>query len=274
MMNESTQLHNPPTKHLALLTDFGTSDHYVATVKAVVLSINPSLQIIDVTHSVKAGNISEAGFLLWASYRFFPKDTLFLCIVDPGVGTSRPIACLSTEHYSFLAPDNGALEFVYTSEPSAKFYHLNLDKCSSYLPQMVSSTFHGRDIFAPIAGHISLGLSLVKVADEIQRTPPCSPFVSSKQSEVAPKILHIDHFGTLITNIAMESSEDGEHKIMAITIGRHRVLHWVQTYGQAPENSPVMLVGSTGLVEIAMKNASAANALHIDENAKLRIEWK
>ncbi|HOV99651.1 MAG TPA: SAM-dependent chlorinase/fluorinase [Bacteroidota bacterium] len=273
-MNESTQLHNPLTKHLALLTDFGTSDHYVATVKAVILSLNPSLQIIDVTHSVKPGNISEAGFLLWASYRFFPKDTLFLCIVDPGVGTSRPIAFLSTESYSFLAPDNGALEYVHSSEPSAKFFHLNLDKCSPYLPQMVSSTFHGRDIFAPIAAHISLGLPLSKVADEIQRTPPRSPFVSSKESEAASKILHIDHFGSLITNIAMENSKEGEHKIMAITIGQHRVSQWVQTYGQAPENVPVLLVGSTGLVEIAMKNASAANALHIDENAKIRIEWK
>jgi S-adenosylmethionine hydrolase len=257
---------------VALLTDFGLSDHYVATMKGVILSISPLLKIVDISHDVEAQNIPRAAYLLWASYRYFPKNSVFTCVVDPGVGTSREIIIGRTRHHVFLAPQNGILDFVlWTEEVSdVTVLDLSLPRVRSMLPPTISKTFHGRDVFAPLSAHLAKGIRLrdfgrSRPVDWIQ-----APFVDESNPLARARILDIDRFGNIITNIASIESERPAG-IRGIKLGATRIERWIENYESAPPNVPCLIAGSSGLIEIVMKRQSAAAALKASPRVPLGV---
>ncbi|HTR81398.1 MAG TPA: SAM-dependent chlorinase/fluorinase [Bacteroidota bacterium] len=259
----------PTTSHkrhpIALLTDFGSKDHYVGTVKAVILSINPSARIIDISHDVEPHNIDQAGYLLWSSYRYFPPGTIFVSVVDPGVGSSRKIIGVRTRLFTFLAPDNGLLDYVLSEEKNA--YAIRIKEHGTFVLPKISSTFHGRDIFAPVAADLSQGISLTRMGYRISLHAKHSPFISTSDSGATGKIIHVDRFGNLVTNIRWK--EKGEE--VGISIGGKSVRHWINNFAEAPPKKACLIVGSSGLVEIVVKEENAAEFLDANASTPIKI---
>ncbi|MBI3005701.1 MAG: SAM-dependent chlorinase/fluorinase [Ignavibacteriales bacterium] len=260
-----------PFPVVALLTDFGLEDHYVGTMKAVILSIHPRAHIVDITHEVAAHQVQQAGYLLWSAYNFFPRGTLFVTVVDPGVGSQRRILAVRSQHYTFLAPDNGLLDFVLIQTPAKEIVQIDLLKAKRFLPSNVSSTFHGRDILAPIAAYLSSGKKLQSFGKRIKLPGIREPFVNGKKSAVKPCILHIDHFGNIVTNILVAGLSTQDIQTMAV--GKALVSRWIHHYDEAPDRTPCFITGSSGLVEIVVKKDNAARLLSASVNSPLTIYW-
>lgn len=250
---------------VALLTDFGSRDQYVGVMKAVMLSFNPAIRFIDISHEVTPHNAREAGYLLWASYEYFPKGTIFVSVVDPGVGTDRKIIVARTKKYCFLAPDNGLLDFIL-SEESAEVREVIFGKnlFGKKMIGEISSTFHGRDIFAPVAALLSQGKDWKRISRRIYLEPPKRKFYDSRHRKVRPAILHVDRFGNIVTNIVGRC-------VKSITIDRKRISAWISNYQSAPPNKPRLIVGSSRLVEIVVKNGSAVQALSASVDSAIRV---
>jgi S-adenosyl-L-methionine hydrolase (adenosine-forming) len=259
---------------IAIITDFGSQDQYAAVMKGVMLSINPSVKIVDITHEIQQHNIMQAGYLLWSAYKYFPKRTIFICVVDPGVGSKRRIVCTKAGQYIFLAPDNGLLDFIINEEKEVKEIELQEKDLKKFLFDKVSATFHGRDVFAPLGGHLSKGLPLKRLGAAAARKAGPSKFVCSQTDVIHPCILHIDRFGNVITNIRVEDTEQAVRDLKAISIGTNLVSRWVGCYDEAPSNSPCLIVGSSGLAEIFIKNNNAARILKVTFDAPVKIYWQ
>jgi hypothetical protein len=258
---------------VALLTDFGLQDQYVASMKGVLLSLNSKIRIVDITHEIKPQYVREAGYVLWSAYRFFPAGTVFVAVVDPGVGSGRNIAVVRTEGYTLIAPANGLLDMVLTEEPEHRYAEGTLESLRPFVLPNVSRTFHGRDVFAPLA------VRFLKKGNHSwfgtwKHQETISPFVRGKQDDGKASILHIDRFGNSITNIRMGEFQEASEIVKAVTVGRTLVNRWSATYADAPDHTPCLLVGSNGLVEISIKNESAAQILNIAADAPVRVYWK
>jgi S-adenosyl-L-methionine hydrolase (adenosine-forming) len=252
---------------IALLTDFGDSDHYAGTMKGAILSVNPRANIVDISHNASPQNIRQAGYLLWASYRYFPKRTIFVCVVDPGVGTKRKIVGIETDKFIFLAPDNGLLDMVLIQEDVRRSYEIVLPPRIG--STKISPTFHGRDIFAPLAASLSLGRSLSKFGKVLEVKKPASVFYEPEKTDSAARILHIDNFGNIITNIPARYFGQ-----CIIRIGRSKILTGVQNYAEAPLDNPVMIIGSSGLLEVVLRDGNAAQRLGVDLRSVKNITVK
>jgi S-adenosylmethionine hydrolase len=257
---------------VVLLTDFGLSDHYVATMKGVMLSISPNLNIVDLSHDVEPQNTSKAAYLLWASYKHFPKKTVFTCVVDPGVGTSREIIIARSKQHVFLAPQNGILDYVLWTEevPDVTVVQTGSPRIRSMVPPAISNTFHGRDIFAPLSAYLARGIGSKHLG--VRRTVDWirSPFVEKSHPLAQARILDIDRFGNIITNIA-GADFGGPGGIGGLKLGTTRIERWIENYESAPPNILCLIVGSSGLVEIVMKKQSAAAALRANLRLPLGI---
>jgi S-adenosylmethionine hydrolase len=241
---------------VTLLTDFGTGDHYVAAVKGVLLSINPALTLVDITHEITAQNIQEGGFILASAFQCFPDGTLHLAIVDPGVGGERQGLAAATERHLFIGPDNGLFDRVFALDPPRLVVALNNP---DYRLNQPSATFHGRDIFAPAAGHLSLGLPLEQLGDAITyRMRSRGRLILSEQEELRGEIIHVDRFGNLISNIEIPALE-GESQLqdLQVYLATQKVDTGPKTYEEAPYSRPFALVGSSGNLEVAVRNGSA-----------------
>lgn len=187
---------------IALLTDYGLEDHFAGVLKGVIHRINPAVRTIDLTHHVPPQGVAQAGFLLKHSFRYFPERTVFLCVVDPGVGTERGLLAARKGSHLFLAPDNGLLSFL-KEEKGACFYALKIP--NPYVRHAVSDTFHGRDLLAPLAAHISRGIPLSRIAlrtRDIRTLSQAEP--AAEKNGLWGTVLYADHFGNLITNIPRE----------------------------------------------------------------------
>lgn len=250
---------------IALLTDFGLRDQYAGIVKGVILSINPSARIIDISHDVEPHSIAHAGYLLWSSYRYFPRGTIFVCIVDPGVGSARRIIGVRTPLFTFLAPDNGLLDYVLGEEKKVRA--VRVEEHGTFVLPKVSCTFHGRDIFAPVAAKLSLGISLSRMGCRISLPPKHSPFILTSEGGTTAKIVHIDRFGNIITNIRWGERRDG----IGIAIAEKTVKQWISNFAEAPPEKPCLMIGSSGLVEIVLKEGNAAEFLDVDSTSLLRV---
>jgi S-adenosylmethionine hydrolase len=259
---------------IALISDFGQTDQYAGAVKGVILSINPDAKIVDITHDVGPQKIRQAGYLLWSVYRYFPEGTIFICIVDPGVGSKRNIVCLKTGSHTFIAPDNGLLNFVLSGEKFVRVFEINEKKAAKYLPGSVSSTFHGRDIMAPIAAHISKGVRPDRIGSAVATGEILPQFVHSKVSAVPPGILHIDHFGNVITNLELSKNYAETGDVQAVSLDRHLVSRWIQFYDEAPDNTPCLIEGSSGLLEITVRNGNAARLLNVSLDSQIKVYWR
>ncbi|MBI4178303.1 SAM-dependent chlorinase/fluorinase [bacterium] len=235
---------------IALATDFGEGP-YVGQMKAVLLSHAPRAQIVDLFHSVSPQAVLEGAFLLSRTWAFFPRGTVFVAVVDPGVGTRRNILAVRAWGRIFLAPDNGLLSFV----PPRAVLDVHLVETRSLFLPTVSSTFHGRDIFAPVAAALSRGTNVRRLGRKVRgflRDGRLFPERSGGRR--TGRIVHIDRFGNAVTNLPSTGAVRG------LCIGRRRYGNIVRTYAEAPLRRPVVLRGSFGTWEIALRNGSAARA--------------
>lgn len=249
---------------ITLLTDFGTRDHFVGSMKGVMLSINPDLEIVDITHDVTSHDLAEAAFTLRSFYHYFPRLTIHLAVVDPGVGSKRrPIMAIS-ERYFFIAPDNGLLSFIYEEEQITSVIHITADH---YFLKPVSRTFHGRDIFAPVAAWLSKGVEPAKFGEPISDYVKFSvPKVKIVQNALQGMVLHVDKFGNLITNIpeaAVPRSAGGEPLVEKILVGQREVVSIKESYSEGKPGELFAIAGSSGFYEIALNRGSAASALSL-----------
>jgi S-adenosylmethionine hydrolase len=272
---------------ITLTTDFGTGDAYVASMKGVILSINPRAVIVDICHSIEPQNVLQAAFILSTAYRYFPEGTIHLAVVDPGVGSRRKAVMLKSPKAFFIAPDNGVLSYVLDeldTTPAKPAHHFSpsleqrklgtrLEAVAITNPDFwltpVSTTFHGRDIFAPVAAHLSLGVPVHKFGGSLShvlafRIP--KP-LHDKQGSLTGCVLHIDNFGNLITNI---KSGDLPGKKVIISIGRRHIDGISRFY--AEKKGLAAIVGSSGYLEISLKNGNAAAFLKTRVGDKIKIK--
>ncbi|HEY6192045.1 MAG TPA: SAM-dependent chlorinase/fluorinase [Bacteroidota bacterium] len=253
---------------IALLTDFGLSDQYVASMKGVIGTIAPATRVVDLSHEVLPQHVRQAAYLLWSCYRYFPPGTIFVAVVDPGVGTRRKILCLEAGGYRFLAPDNGLLEMALESTRDAKIVSVENNR---YFLKHISPTFQGRDQFAPVAAHLSNGVPAGRLGPRTTPSGGGEPLlmpVRRRGRNYDGAILHIDHFGNIVTNFQMKPALA---RSLALKMGRRMVRRFVRTYMQAPERTPAAIIGSTGLLEVSVRNGSAARVLRARIGGKLTL---
>ncbi|PYS68965.1 MAG: hypothetical protein DMF69_18465 [Acidobacteria bacterium] len=258
---------------ITLLSDFGNQDYFVGAVKGVIASINPAASLIDITHEIPAQDIDAAAFTILASYRSFAPGTIHVGVVDPGVGTARkPILAFAGGHF-FVGPDNGIFSYILEKETDHRVFHVTAQK---YFCQPLSNTFHGRDVFAPVAAHLSNGLSPESFGEEIfdtVRLPPLVP-TAPKPGEIKGRILHIDHFGNCVTNIdrsVLERSNEDRAKVM---IKGKKIESFRESYAERKGKKSLFAIwGSAGFLEISACNRSAAKILKARRGDSVTIEF-
>jgi len=246
---------------ITLLTDFGLDDFFVGAMKGVIFTINPSATIIDLTHTMPPRDIRSAAFTLSQSYREFPPGTVHIAVVDPGVGSTRKPLLVVTPRYAFVGPDNGIFSFIYEQEEVQACIHITAEQ---YFRKPVSHTFHGRDIFAPVAAWLSKGLDPncfgPRITEYVKFDVPRAEVISPTQ--IRGHVIHIDRFGNLITNLTgAELSPDMIGKGAKLVINEHTIARFQSHFAQAPPDEPFAVFGSTGRWEIAIYLDSAAKAL-------------
>jgi S-adenosylmethionine hydrolase len=245
---------------ITLTTDFGTHSPYVAALKGVILGINPNARLLDLTHEIAPQNLSHAAFFLAETIPFFPTDVLHVIVVDPGVGTERPLLNVNLERHRLLIPDNGAWTEL-GRKIGGRIEVIRLEERRFWL-KTISATFHGRDILAPAAAYLSLGVDaheLGPVTDSWSDFRLPEPQLTANC--VAGEVLFVDHFGNMVTNIPGKTI--GELAgAFDVAVGKHVIAHHVRTYGEADPGSLVSLVSSFGLLEIAERNGSASKRLN------------
>jgi S-adenosylmethionine hydrolase len=255
---------------VALLTDFGTRDHYAGTLKGVVLSVCPDATLVDIGHDIPAHDVLSGALELAACYRYFPHGTIFLVVVDPGVGSSRRGIAADTGDYKFVAPDNGVLSAVFRDAPPRKVVELTERK---YALPTISRTFEGRDRFAPAAGHLAKGINLVwlgKSISNFQTLDLPQPMVA--QRELVGQVLRVDRFGNLITNIDRRTFEQfAGGGTIAVMVGDREIPRMVATYAEAPPGEVCALFGSSDHLEIAINAGDAAASLKLARGAAARV---
>ena len=261
---------------ITLLTDFGMDDEYVGLMKGVILSVNPSVTIVDITHQIDAQDIVEAAFAVHSAYRYFPQGTVHLIVVDPGVGTDRDLLALEMKKQVFIAPDNGVLSLLIKEGPLESL--VRISNPEYFLPS-VSRTFHGRDIIAPVGAHIAGGLNLSKLGPEIDvRETVCLDNLHARileNGEIVGRIITIDHFGNLISNIDTEMLaglyQEGEEKKLRIEIGPHVISGLSATYENVASEALLALVGSRGYLEIAVNKGNAGKILNARKGDRVSV---
>jgi len=255
---------------ITLLTDFGTKDGYAGTMKGVILNINPHVVIVDISHEIKRHDINEAGFVLASSYNFFPENSIHAAVVDPGVGSSRKIIAVRCNKYIFIAPDNGLLKYVYFKEKNFEVYEVTNE---SFFLSKISNTFHGRDIFAPVAAHLSKGVHLTEIGkktDNYERSHIEKPVI--EKNAIFGTILYSDAFGNLVTNI--NDSLVNDHIRTAVPViraGKATIKGIKKSYDSVKQGETVAIVSSAGFLEISINKGSARNILNLQEGDKVQI---
>jgi S-adenosylmethionine hydrolase len=245
---------------IALLTDFGTRDHYAGTMKGVVLGICPDVTLVDISHDVPPHDVVAGALELAACYRYFPAGTIFLAVVDPGVGSGRRGIAAEAGDYRFIAPDNGVLSVVLSETPLRRSAELTERR---YARPTVSRTFEGRDRFAPAAAWLAKGLELTALGRPAGALQTLDlPRVRTIPDGVEGEVLRIDRFGNLITNIDRGTFEKAALSgSLVVSIGDHRVSKVVSTYADMAPGEICALFGSSEHLEIAASGSSAAAAL-------------
>jgi S-adenosylmethionine hydrolase len=245
---------------LTLTTDFGASDHYVGAMKGVILSICPQAQIVDICHQVTPFEIAAGAYTIAQAYACFPKRTVHVVVVDPGVGTTRrPILVEAAGQY-FVGPDNGVLSMVCAREQ----YKVRHIANARYFRHPVSATFHGRDIFAPVAAHVAAGVPLSRIGKPIQdylRAEFAQPQRSGDRAWTGA-ILKIDRFGNIVTNFHIRDFPAlSSPAVIVVAIGRRKIAALARNYAEYKPGELFAIVGSSGYLEISMNRGSAAEKL-------------
>ncbi len=254
------------SKLIALLTDFGTKDYFVGAMKGVILSINPHVRIVDITHDIEPQNIAAARFNLRACYRNFPPQTIFVAVVDPGVGSARKAILVETDDYFFIAPDNGLLSFIYNENEKYRVYELTDEH---FFAEKLSATFHGRDIFAPVAAHLSNGTAASSFGGQTKNyihLPEIKPQRLSA-TEIEAEIIYADCFGNLVTNLT-----DGDlPPSFALRAGELTITQRRKYFAEAEKGEIFVIFGSTGFLEIVVFQDSAQKILKAQIGQKIVV---
>lgn len=255
---------------IALLSDFGSRDHYAGTMKGVILGICPDAALVDVSHEIPAHDVMTAALELAACYKYFPQGTIFLVVIDPGVGSSRRGVAADVGDYRFVAPDNGVLSAVFQEAPPRKVVELTERR---YARPTVSRTFEGRDRFAPAAAWLAKGIQLAalgRTLTDYQRIE--IPKAQADAAALSGTVLRIDHFGNAVTNIDRRTFErfvDGAE--VQVEAGEHRIGRLVATYADIGADEVCALFGSTDHLELAANSASAAERLSLARGTAIVI---
>ena len=258
---------------ITLTTDFGLSDHFVGTIKGVILNIAPDAEIVDICHSVQAFDVLDGALTIAQSYSYFPSGTVHLVVVDPGVGTARRPILVTSERHHFVAPDNGVLSLVYAREERLHIRHVTAEH---YSLQPVSNTFHARDIFAPVAAWLAKGVDPEKFGEEI------SDFVrfnapkpkSANGNTLRGVVLKVDRFGNLVTNITPQdapmlfASDPAPFKIL---VGKHEITEIHSSYSDGTLGEVFGILGSMGYLEIASNRGSAAKIVGTGKGSEVTV---
>ncbi|OHB41047.1 MAG: hypothetical protein A2Y11_04095 [Planctomycetes bacterium GWC2_39_26] len=291
-------MHRPCV--ITLLTDFGNQDAYVGVMKGVITGINPLANIIDICHNIPPQDVFNAAYLLYTSYKYFPRGTIHVAVVDPGVGSRRDIVCVVTKDYFFLVPDNGILSFIIQDEKPKSIFRITNSK---YFLPSPSNTFHGRDVFAPVSAHLSLGAKLrqlgIKINQLKQLDIPKPDY--KKTGQLEGQVIYIDRFGNLITNITkeylvkgvggqrsevgMQKSEDRINQrkttlkelfslcnTIETVIGKKKIMGLSETYTDVKPGEPLVLFGSAGFLEVSVNQGNAQRYFKADKGSKIIIE--
>lgn len=258
----------PTSDLIALLTDFGLKDHYVGVMKGVILGINPRARLVDLSHEVPSHGVLDAYFLLSNSFRYFPQGTIFVAVVDPGVGSEREILAVQTDRHTFLAPDNGLLGFLEKEETIRRAVCVRNRK---YALNPVSSTFQGRDVFAPAAAHLSLGLDLGELGPEAESMRKLAPPVPrvTREGVIVGEVVAVDRFGNLVTNIPAKPLASAD--TVEIRIGRVTIDRLSRSYAEGQKGRPIAVAGSTGNVEISINRGDARGKLGARVGTPVRV---
>jgi S-adenosylmethionine hydrolase len=270
-----------PLAPLALLTDFGTTDGYVAVMKGVILGRAPGVSLIDITHDIRPQDISSAAWVLATSYRYFPARTIFVCVVDPGVGSQRLPVAFHAGEWFFVGPNNGL--FSYILQEQTVYEAVALTNPAHHLTE-VSATFQGRDIFSPVAASIVNAVPLTDLgvalrSSDLQRLDIVPPLVQNEQ--VSAQIVHVDHFGNLVTNIPIELLPDFFNypvvQLQFVSTGTRisaRRRFFADSPGKPEDNQqPFLYVDSSGYIGVALQNGNIANVLHMTVGQRVILTY-
>jgi S-adenosylmethionine hydrolase len=254
---------------IALLTDFGLQDHYAGTMKGVILGICPDATLVDISHDIAAHDLLGGALELAAAYSYFPAATIFLVVVDPGVGSTRRGIAVEAAGYTFVAPDNGVLTAVLNEHPAKRVVELTERK---YARPTMSRTFEGRDRFAPAAAWLAKGIDLAAFGRSAGPLHHLDiPRVAVEDNRIEGQVLRIDRFGNLITNIDRRTFDKVARGALEVRIGPHAVSRVVSTYADAAPGEVCALFGSTDHLEIAVNGARAAEALNLHRGALVHV---
>ena len=258
---------------ITLLTDFGDRDYFVASVKGVILNINPQAQIVDLSHHVTPHDVADAAYLLKSCYRYFPDGTIHVAVVDPGVGTTRRPLLVSSSRYFFFGPDNGLFTHIYQEETGIEVRHL---ENRQYRLDSEGATFDGRDLFAPAAAWLTKGQpvgSFGRLVPNYERLPISEP--SWDQHAMAGEIVYIDRFGNLISNLTTYHIREvrgvTKRSDPYIRIGGLTIDSLVHSYGEGSADTPRALINSNGYIEVFLKEGRAADRLNVTRGARIEI---
>lgn len=269
---------------ITITTDFGTRDAYVPAMKGTMLSICPDVRLVDITHEISPQDVMEAAFVLQSARPFFPEGTIHLVVVDPGVGTDRRAIALRANGHLYVGPDNGVFPLVLNGEEPAAI--VELDNPEAWRTTEPSTTFHGRDIFAPAAAHLAAGRSLDAIGSPIESLEPLRwARPTTNQRTVQGWIIHVDHFGNCVTNVRRstlaEAAEIDEEAppIDAFPplkgfVGSSMLEELHSTYGAVAEGDPLLLFGSTGFLEIGVNGGNASELLDIRKGDSVKIVFQ
>ena len=246
---------------ITLTTDYGTNDHLVGTMKGVILKINPDVTIVDITHNVTAYDLLDGALAIGSAYAYFPPKTVHVVVVDPGVGTERRPLLVSAQNQYFIAPDNGVLSVIFEREDNVVVRHANVEH---YYLSPLSKTFHGRDVFAPVAAWLTKGWQTPSMGDEITDYKKFAmPKPKEADGSLMGVVLRVDAFGNLITNFRSEHLATNAHENgnLNLQVGAHAVKKLVDTFARGAAGEPIAYVGSSGYIEIGVNKGSAARTL-------------
>jgi S-adenosylmethionine hydrolase len=250
-----------PNAIITLTTDYGTNDHLVGTLKGVILKINPDVTIVDITHHVTPYDLLDAALAIGSAFAYFPPRTIHIVVVDPGVGTERRPILATADNQYFVAPDNGILSFVYERDPNVVVRHANAEH---YYNQPVSKTFHGRDVFAPVAAWLSKGWQTAAMGEEIQDYKRFAlPRPKATNGVLKGIVMRVDGFGNLVTNFRQEDLPEGVWQADKVNfqIGTHAVSRLVETFALGKAGEAIAYLGSSGYVETLGLNRGAVVTL-------------
>ena len=258
---------------ITLLTDFGDRDYFVASMKGVILNINPQARLVDLSHQVRPHDVEAAAFLLRSTYHYFPDGTVHVAVVDPGVGTARRPLLVSTSRYFFLAPDNGLLTSIYENEQSVEVRRI---ENRQYRLDSEGATFDGRDLFAPAAAWLTRGLApgtFGRLVSDSVRLPMEEP--GWRGSRFLGRIIHVDHFGNVISNVTAAHVQDVRAAIkratVTIGIAGIAIQDLAPSYADGSPDAARALINSNGLLEIFVKEGSAADLLKVHRGESIEL---